>query len=55
MPKPNYAFEKRQRELEKQRKKADKQQRKAVAPGADASDTAQAPAPLPAAEPAPPR
>ena len=53
MPKPNYAFEKRQRELEKQRKKADKQQRKAVTPGAGASETA--PAPLPASEPAPPR
>lgn len=28
MPKPNYAFEKRQRELEKQRKKTEKAQRK---------------------------
>ncbi len=28
MPKPNYAFEKRQRELEKLRKKSDKAQRK---------------------------
>jgi len=29
MPKPNYAFEKRQRELEKKRKKEDKAQKKA--------------------------
>ncbi len=29
MPKPNYAFEKRQRELEAKRKKADKAARKA--------------------------
>lgn len=29
LPKPNYAFEKRQRELEKQRKKTEKAQRKA--------------------------
>jgi hypothetical protein len=28
MPKPNYQFEKRQRELEKKRKKADKESRK---------------------------
>ena len=28
MPKPNYAFEKRQRELEKKRKKEDKAQKK---------------------------
>ena len=28
MPKPNYSFEKRQRELEKKRKKEDKAQRK---------------------------
>jgi hypothetical protein len=27
-PKPNYQFEKRQRELEKKRKKAEKEQRK---------------------------
>lgn len=31
MPKPNYQFEKRQRELEKKKKKAEKVQRKAVA------------------------
>jgi hypothetical protein len=29
MPKPNYAFEKRQRELEKKRKKAEKADRRA--------------------------
>lgn len=29
MPKPNYQFEKRQRELEKKKKKAEKVQRKA--------------------------
>jgi hypothetical protein len=31
-PKPNYAFEKRQREQEKKKKKAEKAQRKAAAP-----------------------
>jgi hypothetical protein len=31
MPKPNYAYEKRQRELEKKRKKEDKAQKKAAA------------------------
>ena len=30
MPKPNYSFEKRQRELEKKRKKAEKAERKAT-------------------------
>lgn len=30
MPKPNYGFEKRQRELEKKRKKAEKAARKAA-------------------------
>ena len=30
MPKPNYGFEKRQRELEKKRKKADKAEKKAA-------------------------
>ena len=30
MPKPNYQFEKRQRELEKKKKKAEKAQRKAA-------------------------
>lgn len=42
MAKPNYAFEKRQRELEKKRKKEEKAQRKQSrtggdAPGADAA------------------
>lgn len=32
MPKPNYGYEKRQRELEKKRKKAEKAQRKANPP-----------------------
>ena len=32
MPKPNYQFEKRQRELEKKKKKAEKAQKKATAP-----------------------
>ena len=32
MPKPNYQFEKRQRELEKKKKKAEKAQRKVTAP-----------------------
>jgi len=32
--KPNYQFEKRQRELEKKRKKAEKAQRKAASPDA---------------------
>lgn len=31
MPKPNYPFEKRQRELEKKKKKEEKAQRKAAA------------------------
>ena len=32
MPKPNYQFEKRQRELEKKKKKAEKAQKKATVP-----------------------
>jgi hypothetical protein len=40
MPKPNYGFEKRQRELEKKRKKEEKAQKKAAGPE-------KAPAPLP--------
>ena len=32
MPKPNYSFEKRQRELEKKRKKAEKAERKNAPP-----------------------
>ncbi|MCA0239748.1 MAG: hypothetical protein LCI02_02725 [Proteobacteria bacterium] len=55
MAKPNYAFEKRQRELEKKRKKEEKAQRKAAghvpAPGepgdAPADDTPPPPAPQP--------
>lgn len=38
MAKPNYAFEKRQRELEKKRKKEEKAQRKTVAPVPSADD-----------------
>ena len=33
MPKTNYAYEKRQRELERKRRKEDKAQRKATPPG----------------------
>ena len=33
MAKPNYGFEKRQRELEKKRKKEEKAMKKATAPG----------------------
>lgn len=32
MPKPNYGFEKRQRELEKKRKKAEKAEKKSAPP-----------------------
>jgi hypothetical protein len=32
MPKPNYSFAKRQRELEKERKKAEKARKKAAGP-----------------------
>jgi hypothetical protein len=45
MPKPNYAYEKRQRELEKKRKKEDKAQKKATAaqpPGTPQEGGAQA-------------
>jgi hypothetical protein len=44
--KPNYGFEKRQRELEKQRKKAEKANRKTSAPVPDNSSNV-APAPPP--------
>lgn len=52
--KPNYQFEKRQRELEKKKKKAEKAQRKAAghdgaAPEHDADAGLQAGAPLPEA------
>ncbi|MFZ5562229.1 MAG: hypothetical protein ACOY41_12040 [Pseudomonadota bacterium] len=45
MAKPNYQFEKRQRELEKKKKKAEKAQRKAPA-------TVEEPAPPPTGQPA---
>jgi hypothetical protein len=46
--KPNYAFEKRQRELEKKRKKEEKAQRKATDPGrAPGSDDQLAAEPAP--------
>ena len=44
MPKPNYAFEKRQRELEKKRKKQEKEDRKSAPPQ-----------PLPATSPVEPK
>jgi hypothetical protein len=36
MPKPNYSFAKRQRELEKERKKAEKARKKAAGPQPEA-------------------
>ena len=50
MPKPNYSFEKRQRELEKKRKKAEKADRKASGAPSDEPGTEEAPAPVPAAD-----
>lgn len=57
MPKPNYSFEKRQRELEKKRKKAEKADKKSYG-AAPASDSAPeqgeanvAPAPATSQEP----
>jgi hypothetical protein len=49
MPKPNYSFEKRQRELEKKRKKADKASKKAAPRpnGPELEAAAEAPAPEP--------
>ncbi len=46
MAKPNYAFEKRQRELAKKRKKEEKNTRKALPgePGGDAVEGSDAPA-----------
>jgi hypothetical protein len=41
MPKPNYGFEKRQRELEKKRKKADKAMRKTAPPAPQSPDAPQ--------------
>lgn len=40
MPKPNYQFEKRQRELEKKKKKAEKAERKIAAPEGAAPEVA---------------
>jgi hypothetical protein len=52
---PNYAYEKRQRELAKKRKAEEKRQRKQVRDGNDASAPVQpdnaAPAPAPGSEP----
>ncbi len=42
--KPNYAFEKRQRELEKKRKKEEKNQRKTTGPSPTREDGSPAPA-----------
>ena len=49
MAKPNYSYEKRQRELEKKRKKADKADRKANPP---VNSTEQPPAPDQTTDPA---
>lgn len=43
--KPNYQYEKRQRELEKKKKKEEKAQRKASTPDVPSSDTLPADAP----------
>ena len=54
--KPNYAFEKRQRELAKKRKKEEKQARKAAGgtpDPAEGSEPAPAPPAAPAQEPGP--
>ena len=48
MAKPNYQFEKRQRELEKKRKKAEKAQKKHQAASGDAAPPSPAPAGTPA-------
>ena len=46
MPKPNYSFQKRQRELAKKDKKAEKERRKLLPPGApEEGEEAQADAP----------
>jgi len=52
VPKPNYAFEKRQRELEKKRKKEEKAARRKSA-GGGAEDAPAEGAPAPADEGAP--
>jgi hypothetical protein len=41
MPKPNYGFEKRQRELEKKRKKAEKAMKKTAPPNSQSPDAPQ--------------
>ena len=45
MPKPNYAFQKRQRDLAKQQKKEEKKQKKAAAKTASPDATTQPAAP----------
>jgi hypothetical protein len=42
MPKPNYSFEKRQRELKKQQRKQEKQKRKAELKNASPANTPEA-------------
>jgi len=49
MPKPNYSFEKRQRELAKKKKKEEKQQKK-LAPRDTQPAPDDAPAPLPSTD-----
>lgn len=54
VPKPNYQFEKRQREQDKKKKKAEKAQRKAAAPDETHSDmTSEAPPENKPLDPAP--
>ena len=50
MAKPNYGFEKRQRELAKKKKKEEKQQRKAAEKSPPAGQTEQVPPEAPASE-----
>lgn len=42
MPKPNYQFEKRKRDMEKKAKKLEKKQRKLEAPSTPEGETAEA-------------
>ena len=51
MAKPNYDFEKRQRELAKKRKKEEKKQRKAGSADPQAPDLDQPVAPTPSVDP----
>lgn len=53
-PKPNYQFEKRQRELAKKRKKEEKAQRKASQPDGAPADPSTGDGPAPAVPPADP-